>query len=80
MGDACDPEEWGTTFGCQEVMCEPSPEGCKLLASPVINTDGKCCSRCSSVDSEGNTCNSGSNVAANSWVYFFALVYLYLKW
>ena len=80
VGDRCDIE----SFGCPSIMCGPPQEGCLSLTitSLAININGNCCRRCSSVDIDGNSCNSGSNVAANSWVYFFSTLvcFVYLIW
>ena len=78
VGDRCDIE----SFGCPSIMCGSPPEGCLSLTSLAININGNCCRRCSSVDIDGNSCNSGRNVVANSWLFFFSTLvcFVYLIW
>ena len=85
-GDTCNPEEWGATFECpaNSMDCSPPPEGCNYMSNDfVINEVRDCCPKpCYSEDSDRNECSSGSNVVANSWVYFFSTLvcFVYLIW
>jgi len=90
MGDTCNPEEWGATFecpansmDCNERRPRGLPAGCKYVNNYyVIDEVRDCCPKpCYFEDKDGNECSIGSNVAANSWVYFSTLVcVVYLKW
>eukprot|EP00539_Tryblionella_compressa_P005545 CAMPEP_0178753632 /NCGR_PEP_ID=MMETSP0744-20121128/11713_1 /TAXON_ID=913974 /ORGANISM="Nitzschia punctata, Strain CCMP561" /LENGTH=284 /DNA_ID=CAMNT_0020407457 /DNA_START=113 /DNA_END=967 /DNA_ORIENTATION=+ len=54
----CDPDQWGSTFGCPVAKCAEPPEGCQYdQAFYVLNDLRDCCAAlCYATDSLGNEC------------------------